>query len=129
MKVLIDKTMGSLYRNDYAIFIYIVFENVYMVKLVRVFGSGLAYGPGRIQGCDTYCVFQEQNSRRKIGLAKEKNGLYYLETPNASKRFTTFFPMSLLSSLNKDAFWFHHFRLGHLSLESWKSCSLLCSKD
>ena len=40
---------------------------------------------------------------REIGLAKKKNGLYYLETPNVSKRVTKFFPLSLLSSLNKDA--------------------------
>ena len=50
MKVLIDKTVGFFNRNVYATFISTVFENVYMVKLVRVPGSGLAFGPGRVQG-------------------------------------------------------------------------------
>ena len=63
------------------------------------------------------------------GLAKEKNGLYYLETPNASKRVTKNFPLSLLKSSNKDAIWLHHFRLGHPSFGVLKSCSLLCLKD
>ena len=32
----------------------------------------------------SYCVFQDQGSWRKIGLAKEMNGLYYLETSGSS---------------------------------------------
>ena len=49
------------------------------------------------------CEFQDQGSRRKIGLAMEHNGLYFLSTssqldPVKSTLFTSFF-----SSLNKDA--------------------------
>ena len=32
----------------------------------------------------SYYVFQDQGSWRKIGLAKEMNGLYYLETSGSS---------------------------------------------
>ena len=46
----------------------------------------------------SYCVFQEQGSGRKIELAKERNGLYHLETPGSS---------------NRDVIWLHHFHLGH----------------
>lgn len=33
----------------------------------------------------SYCAFQDQYSRRKIGLAKERNELYDLATTNASE--------------------------------------------
>ena len=32
--------------------------------------------------CSSYSEVQDQGSRRKIGHAKEKDGLYYLDTPN-----------------------------------------------
>ena len=50
MKVLIEKTV--LNQNDYATFISIVLENVYMEKLVRVLESYSASGSGRVQGRD-----------------------------------------------------------------------------
>lgn len=63
----------------------------------------------------SYCAFQDQCSRRKIGLAKERNGLYYLATPNASEKVMNKASSSFLSSSNKDTIWLHHFRLGHPS--------------
>ena len=53
MKVLIDKTVGPLNQNHYATFISIVFENVYMVKLVSVPGFDSASSPGWVRGHDT----------------------------------------------------------------------------
>ena len=42
----------------------------------------------------------------RIGLAKEKDGLYYLE---ASKESRGDQPMSLLSTSNKDTLWLCHY--------------------
>lgn len=61
------------------------------------------------------CVFQEQGSGRKIGLAKEKDELYYHETVRTSKRVVNNLSMSVLSSSNKIAIWLHHFCFGHPS--------------
>lgn len=60
----------------------------------------------------SYCVFQEQGSGRRIGLAKERNGLYHLESSQKSNNNLS---LSFLSSSNKDAIWLYHLRLGHPS--------------
>ena len=65
----------------------------------------------------SHCVLQDQVSGRKIGLAKERNGLYHLEI---SQKTTSNLPVSLLSSSNKDAIWLHHYRLGHPSFRVLK---------
>ena len=63
----------------------------------------------------SYCVFQDRGSGRKIGLAKERNGLYYLETSGSSNKVINNLSLSFLSSSNRDVIWLHHFRLGHPS--------------
>ena len=60
----------------------------------------------------SYCVFQEQGSRRRIGLAKEINGLYHLELSQKTSNNLSF---SFLSSSNKDIIWLYHLHLGHPS--------------
>ena len=45
-----------------------------------------------------YCVFQEQGSGRRIGLAKERSGLYNLES---SQKTSNNLSLSFLSSSNK----------------------------
>ena len=60
----------------------------------------------------SYCVFQEQGSGRRIGLAKEMNGLYHLQLFHKTSNNLT---LSFLSSLNKDTIWLYHLRLGHPS--------------
>ena len=47
----------------------------------------------------SYCVFQEQGSRRRIGLAKERSGLYRLES---STKTSNNLWLSFLNSSNKD---------------------------
>ena len=64
MKVLIDKTVDPFNRNDYATFISIVFENLYMVKLVCIPGSGSTSGPRRVQRCDIFILVSEPRFRR-----------------------------------------------------------------
>ena len=58
----------------------------------------------------SYCVFEDQGSRRKIGLAKERNGLYHLESP---QKIMSNLSLLFLSSSNKDVMWLYHLRLGH----------------
>ena len=51
-----------------------------------------------------------------IGVTKERNGLYYLETTSKSS-------VSFLSEhhlLNKEKIWLHHRRLGHPSFRTLK---------
>ncbi|KAL3516705.1 hypothetical protein ACH5RR_023607 [Cinchona calisaya] len=60
----------------------------------------------------SYCIFQDQDTRRKIELAKEMNGLYLLES---SQKMRNNVSLSFLSSSNKDAIWLYHLRLGHPS--------------
>ena len=60
----------------------------------------------------SYCVLQEQGSGRRIGLAKERSGLYHLES---SQKTSNNLSLSFLSSSNKDTIWLYHLRLGHPS--------------
>ena len=64
----------------------------------------------------TYCVFQDQDLGKMIGLAKERNMLYYLEIPSelsVSFLFEHHF-------FNKRKIRLHHHRLGHLSFITLK---------
>lgn len=58
----------------------------------------------------SYCVFQDKDSGRTIGHAREKDGLYYLETPGQSHAAN-----GSLSQTNKEKVWLCHRRLGHPS--------------
>ena len=60
----------------------------------------------------SYCVFQEQGLRRRIGLAKERNGLCHLEL---SHKTSNNLSLSFLSSSNKDTIWLYHLCLSHPS--------------
>ena len=62
-------------------------------------------------------VFQEHGSRRRIGLVKERNGLYHLEL---SQKTSNNLSLSFLSSSNKDAIWLYHLRLDHPSFRVLK---------
>ncbi|RVW29024.1 hypothetical protein CK203_088899 [Vitis vinifera] len=53
-------------------------------------------------------VLHEQGSGRRIGLAKERSGLYHLES---SKQTSNNLSSSFLSSSNKDTIWLYHLRL------------------
>ena len=55
----------------------------------------------------SYCVFQEQGSGRRIGLTKERRGLYHLKSSQkTSNNLSLFF----LSYSNKDTIWLYHLR-------------------
>jgi transposase InsO family protein len=66
----------------------------------------------------SYCVFQDEDSGRMIGHARERDGLYYLETPSQSSitkgKLSYSFVFEHFSS-NKEKVWLHHRRLGHPS--------------
>ena len=57
----------------------------------------------------THCIFYDQNLGKISRLAKERNGLYYLETP--SKAFVSLLYEHHL--FNKEKIQLHHCRLGH----------------
>ena len=63
----------------------------------------------------THCVFQDRILGKKIGLAKEKDGLYYLETVSKSTSVKENISLSVISSWNKDVIWLYHYRFGHPS--------------
>ncbi|WJZ82361.1 hypothetical protein VitviT2T_002127 [Vitis vinifera] len=63
-----------------------------------------------------YYAFQDQDLGNMIGVTKERNGLYYLET--TSKSFVSF--LSKHHLLNKEKFWFHHRSLGYPSFQTLK---------
>ena len=67
---------------------------------------------------NNYCIFQDKDSGRMIGRAREKDGLYYLETPSQNSLPYSLSSLSLeqpsLSSI-KEKIWLHHNRLGHPS--------------
>ena len=54
---------------------------------------------------------------RRIGLAKEMNGLYHLEL---SHKTSNNLSLSFLSYSNKDTIWLYHLRLGHPSFRVLK---------
>ena len=88
----------------------LILKNVLHVpKLSVIFVSiqKLAFFP-------SYCVFQEQCSRRRIELAKERNSLYHLELSHKTSNNLFF---SFLISLNKDTIWLYHLCLGHPSFK------------
>ena len=58
--------------------------------------------------------------RRKIGLAKKHNGLYFLSTSSQPKLVKSTMSTSFFSSLNKDVIWLHHGCLGHMPFSSLK---------
>ena len=62
----------------------------------------------------SFCEFQDQGSKRKIGLAKEHNGLYFLSTSSQPELVKFTLSTSFFSSSNKDVSWLHHRRLGHV---------------
>jgi hypothetical protein len=66
----------------------------------------------------SYCVFQDEDSGRMIGHAREWDGLYYLEAPSQSSitkgKLSHSFVFAHFSS-NKEKVWLHHRRLGHPS--------------
>lgn len=73
----------------------------------------------------SYCVFQEQDTKRTIGRARERDGLYYLEDQRINNKIQI--PLSLSSTLlselvisNKDKIWLYHRRLGHPSFTTLK---------
>ena len=65
----------------------------------------------------SYCVFQEQGSRRRIGFAKERNNLYHLES---SQKTSNNLSVSFLSSSNKDTIRLYHLCLDHPSFRVLK---------
>ena len=68
------------------------------------------------------CVFQEPIMGKTIGLAKERDGLYFLDTSGGKDGSQL--PLSHFSeklSLNKSQIWLHHFRLGHPSFSVLKT--------
>ena len=68
----------------------------------------------------SHCIFQDQDSGKRIGLAKEKNGLYYLEESYRSNIVKNKLSLSFLSLSKQDTIWLYHFRLGHPSFEILK---------
>lgn len=68
--------------------------------------------------CCSYCVFQDKDLGKKIGYAREWDGLNYLETPSQSIIVKDKLPHSFVSescSSNKEKVWLYHRRLGHPS--------------
>ena len=68
----------------------------------------------------SFCEFQDQGSGRKIGLAKEHNGLYFLRTSSQPELVKSTLSTSFFSSSNKDVIWLHHRRLGHMPFSTLK---------
>ena len=69
------------------------------------------------------CLFQDQDTGKTIGRAKEKNGLYYLELLHDQSRTENRLASSLLTekiSTKKEKLWLHHRRLGHPSFSTLK---------
>lgn len=65
----------------------------------------------------SYYVLRDQGTGRRIGLAKERDGLYHLEP---SSKIRNHLSLSFLSSFNKDTIWLYHLRLGHPSFRVLK---------
>jgi hypothetical protein len=71
----------------------------------------------------SHCVFQELGTRRKIGRASMRDGLYYLESQGGRTRVENSLSASLLSESvmsNETKIWLYHRRLGHPSFKVLK---------
>lgn len=71
----------------------------------------------------SYCVFQEQGTRRTIRCASERGGLYYLEDKSGRTKVENSLSTSLLFESvmsNKNKLWLYHHCLGHLSFKVLK---------
>ena len=55
-----------------------------------------------------------------IGLAKERNGVYYFETTSISNIVKEKLPLSFYFSSNKETIWLNHFRFSHPSFDTLK---------
>ena len=73
----------------------------------------------------SFCEFQDQHLGRKIGLANEHNGLYYLSTSSQPELFKSTLFTSFFSSSNNDVIWVHHRHLGHVSFHIDNNVSYL----
>ena len=78
-------------------------------KLTRDLGCNVTFYP-------IHCVFQDQDLRKMIGLAKHQNRLCYFETSSES---SVSFP-SMHHLVNKEKIWLHHRRLRHSSFRTLK---------
>lgn len=112
---------------------FIILKDVHHVPMLLVNHISIQKIIKRKINCHTvfhpsYCVFQDQVSGRTIGLAKEKDELYYLETPINSKK-VIIICLSFLSSSSKDVIWLHHFHLRHSSFRVLNIMFQLCSKN
>jgi len=63
------------------------------------------------------CEIQEQGKKRMIGLARAREGLYYLEELDGQDKQRFFSRVSCLVQSNSNQFWLHHYRLGHPSFK------------
>jgi len=73
--------------------------------------------------CDNACVFQDKDSGRTIGNAREWNGLYYFDNQNLIRSFNISNNNSFLSEsikTNKEKVFLYHCRLGHPSFRVMK---------
>ena len=68
----------------------------------------------------THCVFQDWDSGKMIGRAREKYGLYYLEASSYPSKTKNNLPRSFISKIvsNKAKIWLHHRSLGHPSFSA-----------
>ena len=66
---------------------------------------------------DTYCIFQEKDSGKTIGRAKEQNCLYYLELPRHNHEKTSLYLVKEPSDHERKVC-LHHHRLGHDSFRT-----------
>ncbi|XP_071918917.1 uncharacterized protein [Coffea arabica] len=64
-------------------------------------------------------LVSDRGSGKRIGLAKEHDGLYYLDT-SSQPEFSKSALSTLFSPSNKDVIWLHHRRLGHVSFSALK---------
>jgi transposase InsO family protein len=73
----------------------------------------------------SYCVFQERSTKRMIGRAEARGGLYYLDNPSRQDRahnlsLSSIASLSDVSESRKDKILLYHRRLGHPSFQVLK---------
>ena len=84
-------------------------------KLTRDMNCNVLFYP-------SHCAFQDQVSGKRIGHAKEKGSLYYLDvSATHSPIVKHVFSESCFSVSNNDDIWCHHFRFGHPSFTILKT--------